>query len=436
MHHHPIAHEFSRHLISPMSHEGFAPPRGTQSHKRPTPSRPITSPITRTIWHRSATNSAGPILEPSPPWAHYTTKHISHAPTLGHASLQPTTIPWTLPHPQPTGPTATSVQDSDQHPTPLGQASVQPMETIGQAAYRATSSAKSVTHPSTKRPHSEVDPDLNLAYPSFTIPPSKRHQAMLYPPTPSYQPDPPDPTQHSQDSTDPPSHEEDLDEYDANTALQFPAVQLHVLMGRTRTTAALQCPDCGRLDHQGKPCDRFTYLDPRDRARSKSRHKSTPRGPKSPGAPPTTDLVPHLRQELSTYVDHRIVQATAPLQEEVDTLRADKEALTALVSATKRRLREATEHQQSEDQRKLTEAQNRLQTTITQQGTHQEAMAERLPIIESSLRTLIQAMQSVSSQLAGLAALGTPATRIPAAYPAQPTLTPSPSAPDGPVPLN
>ncbi|RHY89755.1 hypothetical protein DYB26_015423, partial [Aphanomyces astaci] len=217
------------------------------------------------------------------------------------------------------------------------------------------------------------------------------------------------------------------------------AVQLHVLMGRPRTTAvAMQCSDCGRLDHQGKPCDRFTYLDPRDRTRSASRHNSTTRGTKSPGARsrsksvhtragrlvsqhsatvshtpqswqyppqqqplhasgPTTDLVPHLRRELSTYVDHRIVQATAPLQQEVDTLRADKEALTALVSATsaafttldarlleERRLREAAEHQQSKDQRKLTEAQNRLQTTITQQGTHQAAMAERLPIIEST----------------------------------------------------
>ncbi|RHY78921.1 hypothetical protein DYB30_005214 [Aphanomyces astaci] len=269
------------------------------------------------------------------------------------------------------------------------------------------------------------------------------------------------------------------------------AVQLHVLMGRPRTTAvAMQCSDCGRQDHQGKPCDRFTYLDPRDRTRSASRHKSTPRGTKSPGARSrsksvhtragrsvsqhsttvshtpqswhypsqqqplhasgqTTDLVPHLRRELSTYVDHRIVQATAPLQQEVDTLRADKEALTALVSATsaafttldarlleERRLRETAEHQQSQDQRKLTEAQNRLQTTITQQGTHQAAMAERLPIIESSLRTLMQAMHSVSSQLAGLAALGTPATGLPAASPTQPTPTPSPPAPDASVPLN
>ncbi|KAF0717157.1 hypothetical protein AaE_010918 [Aphanomyces astaci] len=235
---------------------------------------------------------------------------------------------------------------------------------------------------------------------------------------------------------------------------------------------------------------RSLHLDPRDRARSKSRHKSTPRGPKSPGArsrsqsvhtragrsvsqhsttvsntpqswqyppqqqplhasAPTTDLVPHLRRELSSYVDHRIVQATAPLQQEVDTLRADKEALTALVSATsaafttldarlleERRFREAAEHQHSEDQRKLTETQNRLQTTITQQGTHQAAMAERLPIIESSLRTLMQAMRSVSSQLAVLTALGTPATGLPAAYPTQPTLTPSPPAPDASVPLN
>ncbi|RQM29005.1 hypothetical protein B5M09_012456 [Aphanomyces astaci] len=48
---------------------------------------------------------------------------------------------------------------------------------------------------------------------------------MLYPPTSSYQTGPPDPTQHSQDSTDLPSHEEDLDEYDANIALQFPGLR-------------------------------------------------------------------------------------------------------------------------------------------------------------------------------------------------------------------
>ncbi|ETV64792.1 hypothetical protein H257_18368 [Aphanomyces astaci] len=266
------------------------------------------------------------------------------------------------------------------------------------------------------------------------------------------------------------------------------AIQLHVLMGRSRTTAvAKQCPDCGRLDHQGKPCDRFTYLDPRDRARSKSRHKPTTRGAMSPGArsrsksvhtragrsvsqhsttvshtpqswqyppqqlplyapAPTADLVPHLRRELSTYVDHRIVQATAPLQQEVDTLRVDKEALTALVSATSAAFTsldarllevcEAAEHQQSEDQRTLTEAQNRLETTITQQGTHQAAMAERLPIIESSLRTLMQAMQSVSTQLTGLAALGTPVAQLPAAYPTQPTLKLSAPTPDGSVPPN
>ncbi|RLO07897.1 hypothetical protein DYB28_000707 [Aphanomyces astaci] len=47
---------------------------------------------------------------------------------------------------------------------------------------------------------------------------------------------------------------------------------------------------------------------------------------------PSTDLGPHLRRELSSYVDQRIVQATAPLQQEVDTLRADKEALTPYVS--------------------------------------------------------------------------------------------------------
>ncbi|RHY83471.1 hypothetical protein DYB28_002535 [Aphanomyces astaci] len=161
----------------------------------------------------------------------------------------------------------------------------------------------------------------------------------------------------------------------------------------------------------------------------------------------STDLGPHIHRVLSSYVGQHIVQATAPLQQEVDTLRADKEALTALVSATsaafntldarlleERRLREAADHQQTEDQRTLTEAQNRLQTTVSQQGTHQEAMTKRLPIIESSLRTLMQAMQSASTQLTGLAALGTPPAHLPAAYPTQPPQMSSDDTPNSTFP--
>ncbi|RHZ01517.1 hypothetical protein DYB35_011987 [Aphanomyces astaci] len=85
---------------------------------------------------------------------------------------------------------------------------------------------------------------------------------------------------------------------------------------------------------------------------------------------PSTDLGPHLRRELSSYVDQRIVQATAPLQQEVDTLRADKEALTPYVS----------------------------------------------------------------TQLTGLAALGTPPAQLPAEYPTQPTQMPPASAPNSSVP--
>ncbi|RHY78805.1 hypothetical protein DYB30_009318 [Aphanomyces astaci] len=144
------------------------------------------------------------------------------------------------------------------------------------------------------------------------------------------------------------------------------AVHLHILTGSPP-------PVRGRHDGQGKPCDRFTYIDPRDRARSKSKLKillagthaaptrtrvvkvdiaawATPAPPPNPrpqrttypglatppSAPPgpTTDLNLYLRREFSTYVDQRIVTATAPLQQEVESLRADKEALTALVSAS------------------------------------------------------------------------------------------------------
>ncbi|RLO13486.1 hypothetical protein DYB28_013568 [Aphanomyces astaci] len=260
------------------------------------------------------------------------------------------------------------------------------------------------------------------------------------------------------------------------------AVHLHILTGRPRPSAAhIQCRDCGRHDHQGQPCDRFTYLDPRDRARSKSQHKPSahdtargksshqragqysrsasqhrapeerlPQGLQLPlqrhpaHAPrPTADLSLYLRRELSTYVDQRIVTATAPLRQEVDSLRADKEALAALVAASstafstldarlleERRLREAAELLQAEDNKSHTEAQIRLHTAIAQHEAQQAALAARLPFLESSVQTLLQAMQSVSSQMTALAGLGPlPANPSPTApMPAFPDPTPPPAA--------
>ncbi|RHY53960.1 hypothetical protein DYB38_004209 [Aphanomyces astaci] len=249
------------------------------------------------------------------------------------------------------------------------------------------------------------------------------------------------------------------------------AVHLHILTGRPRRSAApLQCRDCGRHDHQGRPCDRFTYLDPRDRARSNSQHTTTTRrdlgstdtrtrsasrhrhaGHRSHSALQhpaaegqhqqhqpqtqawqlplqrhpqqvhghTTDLNLYLRRELSTYVDQRIVSATTPLRQEVESLRADKEALAALVSASsaafstldarlleERRLREAAELLQAEDNRLSAEAHIRLNTVVTQHESQQAALTARLPYLESSVHTLLQAMQSVSSQMSALAGLG------------------------------
>ncbi|RHY68987.1 hypothetical protein DYB34_009384 [Aphanomyces astaci] len=267
------------------------------------------------------------------------------------------------------------------------------------------------------------------------------------------------------------------------------AVHLHILTGRPRPSAAhVQCRDCGRHDHQGQPCDRFTYLDPRDRARSKSQHKpsahDTARGSDTHArgksshqrvgqysrsasqhlapeerlpqawqlslqrhpaqAPrPTADLSLYLRRELSTYVDQRIVTATAPLRQEVESLRADKEALAALVSASstafstldarlleERRLREAAELLQAEDNKSRTEAQIRLHTAIAQHEAQQATLAARLPFLESSVHTFLQAMQSVSSQMTALAGLGPlPANPSPTApMPAFPDPTPPPAA--------
>ncbi|ETV66695.1 hypothetical protein H257_16905 [Aphanomyces astaci] len=93
----------------------------------------------------------------------------------------------------------------------------------------------------------------------------------------------------------------------------------------------------------------------------------------------TTGLNLYLQRELSTYVDQRIVSATTPLRQEVESLRADKEALAALVSASsaafssldarlleERRRREAAELLHAEDNCLRTEAHVRPNTAVTQ----------------------------------------------------------------------
>ncbi|RHY85244.1 hypothetical protein DYB37_009109 [Aphanomyces astaci] len=120
-----------------------------------------------------------------------------------------------------------------------------------------------------------------------------------------------------------------------------------------------------------------------------------------------------------------IVSATT----QVESLRAAKEALTALVSASsaafttldarlleERRLREAAELLQVEDNRLPTEAHIRLNTAVAQHESQQAALAASLPYLESSVHTLLQAMQSVSSQMSALAGLGT----LPANFPPAP----------------
>ncbi|RHZ13529.1 hypothetical protein DYB26_015089 [Aphanomyces astaci] len=176
------------------------------------------------------------------------------------------------------------------------------------------------------------------------------------------------------------------------------AVHLHILTGRPRPSAAQL------------PLQRHSAQAPR----------------------PTADLSLYLRRELSTYVDQRIVTATAPLRQEVESLRADKEALAALVSASStafstldarlledQRLREATELLQAEDNKSRTEAQICLHTAT--RGTTGRT---------SSVHTLLQAMQSVSSRMTALAGLGPlPANPSPTApMPAFPEPTPPPAA--------
>ncbi|RQM21808.1 hypothetical protein B5M09_012123 [Aphanomyces astaci] len=101
-----------------------------------------------------------------------------------------------------------------------------------------------------------------------------------------------------------------------------------------------------------------------------------------------------------------IVSATTPLRQEVESLWATKEALTALVSASsaafttldarlleERRLRETAELLQAEGNRLPTEAHIRLNAAVAQHESQQAALAASLPYLESSVHTLLQAMQ-------------------------------------------
>ncbi|RHY24737.1 hypothetical protein DYB28_000125 [Aphanomyces astaci] len=214
------------------------------------------------------------------------------------------------------------------------------------------------------------------------------------------------------------------------------AVHLHILTGRPRQPAApLQCRDCGRHDHQGQPCDRFTYLDPRDRAHSKSHHKSTTRRdihtqprhePAQYKSPPPRGTPHTLRLHLSLYLQRELsttwINASYRPRAHSDG-RLSPSALTkkpslhlsppqALISSTldarlleERRLREAAELLQAEDNRLRTAAHIRLNTAVTQHESHQAALAACLIYLESSVHTLLQAMQSVSSEISALAGL-------------------------------
>ncbi|RHZ19157.1 hypothetical protein DYB37_008079, partial [Aphanomyces astaci] len=188
------------------------------------------------------------------------------------------------------------------------------------------------------------------------------------------------------------------------------AVHLHILTGRPRRStaplhrhrhaghhshSALQHPAAEGQHQQHQPQTQAWQL-------PLQRHPQQVHGH-------TTDLNLYLRRELSTYVDQRIVSATTPLRQEVESLRADKEALAALVSASsaafstldarlleERRLREAAELLQAKDNRLSAEAHIRLNTVVTQHESQQAALTARLPYLESSVHTLLQAMQSVS----------------------------------------
>ncbi|ETV68973.1 hypothetical protein H257_15130 [Aphanomyces astaci] len=222
------------------------------------------------------------------------------------------------------------------------------------------------------------------------------------------------------------------------------AVHLHILTGRPAWSTL-------RPLHLSTPRRYLRSPDTRTRSTSRHRHagrhtRSVPlhsatEGPQhqsqawqlplqrhphqAPGH--TTYLNLYLRRELSTYVNQRILSATTPLRQEVESLRADKEALAALVSASsaafttrearlheERRLREAAELLQAEENRLRAVAHIRLNTAVTQYESQQAALAARLPYLESNIHTLLQAMQSVSSEMSALAGLGPlPATLPP-----------------------
>ncbi|ETV66694.1 hypothetical protein H257_16904 [Aphanomyces astaci] len=79
--------------------------------------------------------------------------------------------------------------------------------------------------PPVKRHHSDIEPDLDFSHPSVHLPPTKRHHDMRNLPTPHYQPSSYEPGQNEQGVADTTIRDDDQEEYDANTALQFPGIR-------------------------------------------------------------------------------------------------------------------------------------------------------------------------------------------------------------------
>ncbi|KAF0705714.1 hypothetical protein AaE_014396 [Aphanomyces astaci] len=124
-------------------------------------------------------------------------------------------------------PTETTIQhtnnDSTEPPSPLA---VQP---TGQPHTHLTPPTASTQHPHrpqpAKRHYSDIEPDLDFSHPSFNFPPIKRHHDMRYPPTPQYQPNTYEPAPTEQGAADQSIDDDDQEEYDTNTALQFPGIR-------------------------------------------------------------------------------------------------------------------------------------------------------------------------------------------------------------------
>ncbi|ETV64791.1 hypothetical protein H257_18367 [Aphanomyces astaci] len=170
--HHPMAHELPSHLILSMSHHGYVLPPGhtiaQMSHSQQTHHQNHLAPFSQKF--RKPSPCAFTTMSTLHNQAHLTCTHALTHPPLAHH------------HPRTPGHYHIHNPPDKRHPRPANGNN-------GPGRVR-----DHFLHQLKYPPISEVEPDLNLAHPSFQLPSSKRHHAMLYPPTPSYQPGALDPT--------------------------------------------------------------------------------------------------------------------------------------------------------------------------------------------------------------------------------------------------